>query len=193
MDNQPNKLKELRQKKGISLDKLSKELQEKYQLSLSASQLMYYEKGTRKPRNSETWDTLADFFGVSVGYLLGYHEATFKFTFPNDEKSFYTETQKMIDLADSLTEDNEIYQPMQEIREMAIILRSVRKKIESIYGKEIYNKLNRVRNSFEFLQYLNLLLSNEATQIDADLLIYTSLLNLDNKKNICNLAKQLED
>lgn len=74
MDNQPNRLKELRQKQGISLDKLSKELQQSYQITLSPSQLMYYEKGERKPRNSETWDALADYFGVQVSYLLGYSD-----------------------------------------------------------------------------------------------------------------------
>ena len=33
---------------------------------------MYYENGTRKPRNQKIWDSLAKHFGVSVGYLLGY-------------------------------------------------------------------------------------------------------------------------
>lgn len=74
MPKQLNRLKELRQEKGISLNKLSEVLKENYNISVSASQLMYYEKGEREPRNKEIWDKLADFFNVSVGYLLGYEE-----------------------------------------------------------------------------------------------------------------------
>ena len=66
------RLKELRQEKGISLSKLSEILKEKYGISASTSQLMYYEKGAREPRNKQLWKKLADYFGVSEAYLLGY-------------------------------------------------------------------------------------------------------------------------
>ena len=66
------RLKDLRQEKGISLTKLSEILEEKYGISASTSQLMYYEKGEREPRNKQLWKKLADYFGVSEGYLLGY-------------------------------------------------------------------------------------------------------------------------
>ena len=66
------RLKELRQEKGISLTKLSKILEEKYGVSVSNSQLMYYEKGVTEPRNKRVWEKLADYFGVSEAYLLGY-------------------------------------------------------------------------------------------------------------------------
>lgn len=72
MPSQPNRLKELRQERNISLNSFSKELKEKYQISLSPSQLMYYENGKRQPRNSEIWNILADFFGVPVAYLLNF-------------------------------------------------------------------------------------------------------------------------
>ena len=67
-----NRLKELRKEKGISLTKLSEILEEKYGVSVSTSQLMYYEKGEREPRNKQFWKKLADYFGVSEAYLLGY-------------------------------------------------------------------------------------------------------------------------
>ena len=67
------RLKELRQEKGISLTKLSKILKEKYGISASTSQLMYYEKGKSEPRNKQLWKKLADYFGVSEAYLLGYN------------------------------------------------------------------------------------------------------------------------
>lgn len=68
------RLKELRQEKGISLSKLSEILKEKYDISVSTSQLMYYEKGEREPRNKQVWGKLADYFGVSEAYLLGYND-----------------------------------------------------------------------------------------------------------------------
>ena len=67
------RLKELRQEKGITLTKLSKILKEKYDISVSNSQLMYYEKGKSEPRNKQIWEKLADYFGVSEAYLLGYN------------------------------------------------------------------------------------------------------------------------
>ena len=66
------RLKELRQEKGISLTKLSEILEDKYDVSVSTSQLMYYEKGGAVPRNKQVWKKLADYFGVSEAYLLGY-------------------------------------------------------------------------------------------------------------------------
>ena len=66
------RLKELRQEKGISLTKLSELLEEKYGISATTSQLMYYEKGEREPRNKQVWKKLADSFGASEAYLLGY-------------------------------------------------------------------------------------------------------------------------
>ena len=59
------RLKELRQEKGISLSKLSEILEDKYGISASTSQLMYYEKGESEPRNKQVWEKLADYFGVS--------------------------------------------------------------------------------------------------------------------------------
>ena len=66
------RLKDLRKEKGISLTKLSEILEEKYGISVSTSQLMYYEKGGAEPRNKQVWKKLADYFGVSEAYLLGY-------------------------------------------------------------------------------------------------------------------------
>ena len=66
------RLKENRKKKGISLTKLSEILEEKYGVSVSTSQLMYYEKEKSEPRNKQLWKKLADYFGVSEAYLLGY-------------------------------------------------------------------------------------------------------------------------
>ena len=68
------KLKELRKKENLSLNKLKEILKNEYDISVSDSQLMYYENEIRKPRDERIWSALADHFGVSIGYLLGFTE-----------------------------------------------------------------------------------------------------------------------
>ncbi|AAC79536.1 DNA binding protein [Streptococcus phage 01205] len=67
-----NRIKQLRKTKGLTLDELSKELKKKYGLSLSTGQLSSYENSKRLPREEIAWEIIADFFGVSTGYLLGF-------------------------------------------------------------------------------------------------------------------------
>lgn len=61
-----NRLKELREKNNLTL----RELGEK--VNMSSSRLSYYETGKRNPK-LETWQKLADFFGVPVSYLSLIH------------------------------------------------------------------------------------------------------------------------
>lgn len=73
------KLKELRKKENLSLNKLKQILKDEYDISVSDSQLMYYENEIRKPRDERIWSALADYFGVSEGYLLGYNDELMTF------------------------------------------------------------------------------------------------------------------
>lgn len=59
-----NRLKELRTKEHLTLKELGE------QLGMPNSTLSRYETGKREPK-LETWQKLADFFGVSVTYLQG--------------------------------------------------------------------------------------------------------------------------
>ncbi|HPR81127.1 MAG TPA: helix-turn-helix transcriptional regulator [Enterococcus sp.] len=59
-----NKLRELREEKGYSL----RELGEK--IGMSASVIGNYERGDREPK-LEVWEKLADYFEVSVPYIMG--------------------------------------------------------------------------------------------------------------------------
>lgn len=68
----------LREQKGLTQDEMAKKL------NISRSALSLWEIGKREP-NFETLKLLADFFGVSVDYLLGRD-------FPNDQR------QKLLDL-----------------------------------------------------------------------------------------------
>lgn len=68
-----NRLKELRTSRGLTLKELGAKV------NMRDNTLSQYENGHRQPR-LETWQKLADFFGVSVQYLQGtepdYHEIT---------------------------------------------------------------------------------------------------------------------
>ena len=59
-----NRIKELRQKNNLTLRALGEKI------NMSSSRLSQYETGKREPR-LETWQKLANFFGVSVPYLQG--------------------------------------------------------------------------------------------------------------------------
>lgn len=65
-----NKIKELRTEQGLSLAKLSEQLQKNYDLKISAPSLMRYENGKTEPKLA-TWQKMADFFGVPVSYIQG--------------------------------------------------------------------------------------------------------------------------
>jgi len=59
-----NRIKEIRQEKNLSQTDISKAL------GVTRQAISLYEKGDREPK-LETWQKLADFFGVSVPYLQG--------------------------------------------------------------------------------------------------------------------------
>lgn len=63
-----NRLKELRKEKKLTQEELAKEI------GVSKITILRWENGERqiKPEKAQQ---LADYFGVSVGYLLGYEEA----------------------------------------------------------------------------------------------------------------------
>ena len=62
-----NRLKELRQKNGLTLRELGKKV------SMHDNTLSQYETGKRNP-SLKTWQQLADFYGVSVPYLQGRYD-----------------------------------------------------------------------------------------------------------------------
>lgn len=59
-----DRLKELRERKGMSQIQLSEEL------GISKSSVSMYERGERNP-DFETLETIADFFNVDMNFLLG--------------------------------------------------------------------------------------------------------------------------
>lgn len=65
-----NRLKELREKAGLSLGKLSKELESKKDIKIGRASLSNYERGEQNPRQ-EIWEQLADYYDVSIPYIMG--------------------------------------------------------------------------------------------------------------------------
>lgn len=59
-----NRLRKIRESKGLTLEEVGKEV------GLATNTISRYETGKREPK-LETWQQLADFFGVSVPYLQG--------------------------------------------------------------------------------------------------------------------------
>lgn len=59
-----NRLKDIRKEKKLTLNQLSEKI------GIPRATLSRYENGTSEPKQ-ETWQKMADFFEVSVGYLMG--------------------------------------------------------------------------------------------------------------------------
>ena len=87
-----NRIKELRQAKGLSLRDMSEKINMSY---ITISQ---YERGKCEPK-LETWQKLADFFGVSVPYLQGISKVKDVDAF-DDFKSFLDYLSKIRKLPD---------------------------------------------------------------------------------------------
>lgn len=59
-----DKIKNLRESKGLSQQKLAEEL------NISRSTIANYESGVRQPRTKDDWLAIANYFNVTVGYLM---------------------------------------------------------------------------------------------------------------------------
>lgn len=84
-----NRLKELRKEKGLILDEIQSEI------GINRGTYNNYENGKTEPK-PETWQALADFFGVSVPYLRG--ATTYEILDPL-EKSIYSHVIKTMNRA----------------------------------------------------------------------------------------------
>jgi DNA-binding XRE family transcriptional regulator len=62
-----NRLRELRKIKKVSQDELANTL------GISRQAISHYERGDREPKLA-TWQKLADYFGVSFEYLVGWED-----------------------------------------------------------------------------------------------------------------------
>ena len=70
-----NRIKELRKKKGVKAVEVAKAV------GVSQSMLTNYEKGVVTPRDCGVWERLANYFDVTVGYLLGFEKQSVEMVF----------------------------------------------------------------------------------------------------------------
>lgn len=70
-----NRIREERKRKNLTLQETVDKLKEKESILITSDALSKYERGDREPK-LETWQKLADFYGVSVPYLQGYEQPT---------------------------------------------------------------------------------------------------------------------
>ena len=133
MSKPKNRLGELRANKGHSLKKLSIILSKEYNISVSPSQLLYYEKGEREPRNKEVWYKLAEYFNVPVTYLLGY-----------DDKLTIGDTLDILEAVESgdISSDDEV--ASQIIREQKESIKRTKEIAKKAYEK--YKDFDLVSN-----------------------------------------------
>ena len=127
-----NKLRQFRKQKGLTLEELAKELQEKENLKIVPNGLGKYERGEREPKR-ETWVKLADYYDVPVAYLMGLPDGLIRYidrlgnmTFEslqdeiiqwgyvrniispkNTPKQFMKVTEELGELAEGINKDNQ--------------------------------------------------------------------------------------
>ena len=126
MVKQLNRLRELRENEAISLGRLCAILKRKHNISVSPSQLLYYETGEREPRNKEIWEELAKHFNVSVSYLLGY----------SDKKEPYYDDEILLDNGSGGAVS------LSEKRDSDIIQK---------YNEQLFNSFEKFLNDFNFV------------------------------------------
>ncbi|HEU8356058.1 TPA: helix-turn-helix transcriptional regulator [Streptococcus pneumoniae] len=185
-----NRLKKLRQEKGLSQKALTEMLNDKSDFTVTLRTVQNWE-ANKTPIKSAPAQILADYFGVTVPYLLGYHEETIAFKFPSDEEGFYKETQKLIDMAENIEQDSEIYSQVQQVKDMAILVRSSREKIKARYSQKVYDVLSDKETDVEFYRYLNFLLDKKE-YLKSDLLVYLSLLDSSDKEIIFKMITEFK-
>lgn len=100
-----NRIRDLRKEKGLTLDELSKELQEKEKIKIGSNALGKYERGEREPK-LKTWIKMSEYFSVPVSYLQGVSEYR---TNLSDLSNINTFVKFMNDVADGKKENGDLF------------------------------------------------------------------------------------
>ncbi len=112
-----NRLKQLRKEKGLTLDEIQN------QTGIKRGTFNNYEAGKTEPK-LETWQKLADFFGVSVPYLQGIETETYTdkdlskllYEAYRDDLSFNAYPDEVIKLLPNLKDKNYVIYSRKEIK-----------------------------------------------------------------------------
>ena len=140
-----NKLKELRLKKEYN-GKLGMTQQEVAdEIGVTKRTYIYWEKGDRqiKPKKAQQ---LAKFFGVSVGYLLGFTDINFKNN--SDDKSKDNENNKALVGLDKLlllsgfTSSDQLFSAIRKMLSFEKVVEQYKSEGITLSEKELENKAN---------------------------------------------------
>lgn len=146
-----NRIRDLRKEKGLTLDELSKELQEKEKIKIGSNALGKYERGEREPK-LKTWIKMSEYFSVPVSYLQGVSEYR---TNLSDLSNINTFVKFMNDVADGKKENGDLF------------------FTEETWQKEInsYMAQKGLENFKELVNFFNKLGITEIKQDDIDKLL----------------------
>lgn len=147
-----NRLKELRQEKKLTQQELANEI------GVTKRTYIYWEKGERqiKPEKAQQ---LADFFGVGVGYLLGYIDEEQEKQITKTKKAVIKEIQDLSDYA----KDNDIAKQIDSIihnEGLGEFLYNLNKVFVQIESKEEYSDEEKEaldRLDHEILAFIDML------------------------------------
>ena len=175
-----NRIRECRRNKKLTLKQLSKELAKK-KFKISADALGKYERGEREPK-LETWLKLANFFNVSVAYLMGQNNS------PNNnfDNIFLKEAPYDIDEWNNLFDTNstKISTSLSAEQESTVVnsLKTYKSILISLIPYIIKEKLDT--NELEKLKKNNLkMLINIVNTLDTDFWPESHITTMDDLEN----------
>ena len=175
-----NRIRECRRNKKLTLKQLSKELAKK-KFKISADALGKYERGEREPK-LETWLKLANFFNVSVAYLMGLNNS------PNNnfDNIFLKEAPYDIDEWNNLFDTNstKISTSLSAEQESTVVnsLKTYKSILISLIPYIIKEKLDT--NELEKLKKNNLkMLINIVNTLDTDFWPESNITTMDDLEN----------
>ena len=185
-----NRLKELRQEKKLTQQELANEI------GVTKRTYIYWEKGERqiKPEKAQQ---LADYFGVSVGYLLGFTDNNFK-NIPID-KSEDIENNKALEGFDKLllvsgfTSSDQLFSAIRKMVNIEKIVEKYKSEGITFSEKELENKANEEaeKQSKQILDEISRL-SSAISYLDnpsSELLTIFFFLPDDEKEKLLEIAK----
>lgn len=163
-----NRIRELREEKGMSLSALAKEL------NMTASAIGNYERGEREPK-IETWGKLAKFFNVPTAYLMGISdekESTIK-TRDELEKIYNNKKEIKEKINSELEEINTKFSDKINLHFFNRELKEQEKKTEEIH-KNSQNIINELKRT---IQYIDAPGNELVVEITDPITKYISLIN----------------
>lgn len=168
-----NNLKLLRRKNNLTQDELSKKI------GVNLRTLQKWENGESSIRKKNA-EKLADYFGVSVGYLLGYDnsDAIFWDALHKYGVGEQTEKEYLFELSE-IESGREIFLKYFD----KAMIKTITDKENKTLNLSEEDAINQVNHFFKALYHL--------TEIEIELLVYFKVLDIADKKIIVDLAHKL--